>query len=82
MKKVVLSVVAAVAMSGSAFAADMPVKAAKAPVVAPAATPPFDVAFGAWVGSDYNFRGVSQSDRKWSAGGYLEPQFNTAIGQF
>jgi uncharacterized protein (TIGR02001 family) len=82
MKKIVLSVVAAVAMSGSAFAADMPVKAAKAPVVAAPATPPFDIAFGAWVGSDYNFRGVSQSDRKWSGGGYLEPQFNTAIGQF
>ena len=24
---------------------------------------------------------MSQSNRKWSAGGYVEPQFNTAIGQ-
>ena len=81
MKKVVLSVVAAVALSSSAFAADvMPVKAAKAPV-APAA-PVFDVALGAWVGTDYNFRGVSQSNRDWSAGAYVEPQFNTPIGQF
>src|ERR1044072_5676269 len=80
MKKVVLSVVAAVALSSSAFAADMPVKAAKAPP-APA-TPVFDIAFGAWVGSDYNFRGVSQSNRDWSAAAYVEPQFNTPIGQF
>ncbi|HVV78250.1 MAG TPA: TorF family putative porin [Pseudolabrys sp.] len=80
MKKVVLSVVAAVAMSGSAFAADMPVKAAK--VAAAPATPAFDIAFGAWVGSDYNFRGVSQSNREASGGIYIEPQFNTPIGQF
>ncbi len=80
MKKVVLSVVAAVALSSSAFAADMPVKAAKAPVAPP--PPAFDIAFGAWVASDYNFRGVSQSNRDWSAGAYVEPQFNTPIGQF
>jgi uncharacterized protein (TIGR02001 family) len=80
MKKVVLSVVAAVAMSGSAFAADMPVKAAK--VAVPPPPPAFDIAFGAWVGSDYNFRGISQSNRDWSAGAYVEPQFNTPIGQF
>jgi len=80
MKKVLLSAVAAIAMTGSAFAADMPVKAAKAPP-APA-TPVFDIAFGAWVGTDYNFRGVSQSNRDWSAGGYIEPQWNTPIGQF
>jgi uncharacterized protein (TIGR02001 family) len=79
MKTVVLSFVAAVAMSASALAADMPVKAAKAPP-APA-TPVFDIAFGAWVGSDYNFRGVSQSNRDWSAGVYVEPQWNTPIGQ-
>jgi uncharacterized protein (TIGR02001 family) len=58
----------------------MPVKAAK---VAPApATPAFDIAFGAWVGTDYNFRGISQSNRKASGGAYVEPQFNTPIGQF
>ena len=46
MKKVVLSVVAALALSAApAFAADMAVKAVKAP--APAAEPsPFDIAFG------------------------------------
>jgi uncharacterized protein (TIGR02001 family) len=80
MKKVVLSVVAAVAISGSAYAADMPVKAAKVAVAPP--TPVFDIAFGAWIGSDYNFRGISQSNREASGGIYIEPQFNTAIGQF
>lgn len=81
MKKVVLSVIAAMALSSSAFAADvMPVKAAKVPVAPP--PPAWDIAFGAWVGSDYNFRGISQSNRKASAGGYVEPQFNTPIGQF
>ena len=61
MKKIVLSVVAALALSAApAFAADMPVKAAKA---APAAAPPFDIAIGGVVMSDYNFRGVSQSNR-------------------
>ena len=81
MKTIVLSVVAAVAMSASALAADIPVKAAKVAPPAPA-TPVFDIGFGAWVGSDYNFRGVSQSNRDWSAGAYVEPQWNTPIGQF
>jgi uncharacterized protein (TIGR02001 family) len=60
----------------------MPVKAAKAPAVAAPATPPWDIAFGAWIGTDYNFRGVSQSNRDLSAGAYIEPQFNTPVGQF
>jgi uncharacterized protein (TIGR02001 family) len=78
MKKVILSVVAALAVSAtSAFAADMPVKAMKAPV-APA--PSWDIAFGGVVMSDYNFRGVSQSNRGPSAGAYIEPQFMTPIG--
>lgn len=80
MKKLGLSVVAAAALfATSAFAADMPVKAVKA-TPAPA-TPVFDIAFGAWVGSDYNFRGISQSNRKASGGAYFEPQLNTSIGQ-
>jgi len=81
MKKLVTSVVAAIALSAtSAFAADvMPVKATK--VVAPAPAPsPFDIAFGAVIQSDYNFRGVSQSNRGPSVGAYVEPQFNTAFG--
>lgn len=80
MKKVVLSVIAALAVSAAApaFAADMPVKGK---VVAPAPAPlPFDIAIGGVVMSDYNFRGVSQSNRGWSGGAYFEPQFATSFG--
>jgi len=80
MKKVVLSVVTALVVSAApAFAADVPVKAAK--VAAPAPAPsPFDIAFGAAVMSDYNFRGVSQSNRGASGGAYIEPQFTLPVG--
>ncbi len=81
MKKLVTSVVAAVALSAaSAFAADvMPVKATN--VAAPAPAPsPFDIAFGGAIMSDYNFRGVSQSNRGPSVNAYVEPQFNTGFG--
>ncbi len=76
MKKVVLSVVAALAVSAAvpAFAADMPVKAAKA---APAAEPsPWDIAFGAAIMNDYMFRGVTQSGHKPSVAAYFEPRYN------
>ena len=76
MKKVVLSVVAALAVSAAvpAFAADMPVKAAKA---APAAEPsPWDIAFGAALMNDYVFRGVTQSGHKPSVAAYFEPRYN------
>jgi uncharacterized protein (TIGR02001 family) len=70
MKKVVLSVVAALAMSAApAFAADMPVKAMKAPAAAPS---PWDVAFGTAFTTDYDLRGVSQSNHKPAAQGYFE----------
>jgi uncharacterized protein (TIGR02001 family) len=81
MKKLVLSVVAASLVVGPAVAADVMAPKAPAPMVAVApATPVFDIAFGGVVMSDYNFRGVSQSNRGPSAGAYIEPQFNTAIG--
>jgi len=75
MKKVVLSVVAAFAVStASVFAADMP---AKAPKVAPAAAPsPWDIAFGAAIMNDYIFRGVTQSGHKPSVAAYFEPRYN------
>jgi uncharacterized protein (TIGR02001 family) len=70
---------AAVAMFATpAFAADMPVKARPAP--APAPPPPWDIAFGGAVMSDYNFRGVSQSNRGPSGTAYYESQFTSAIG--
>lgn len=75
MKKVVLSVVAALAMTATApaFAADMPVKAAPA---APAAAPsPWDVLFGTAFTSDYVLRGISQTNRKPAGQGYFEVDY-------
>lgn len=76
MKKLVLSVVAACAVSAAApaFAADMPMKAVKAPVVA--APSPWDIAFGAAIMNDYMWRGISQSAHKPSVAAYFEPRFN------
>jgi Bacterial protein of unknown function (Gcw_chp) len=74
MKKVLLSVVAALAVSAApAFAADIPVKAATAPVAAPS---PWDLAFGSALMSDYVFRGVTQSNHKPSVAAYFEPRYN------
>ena len=75
MKKVVLSVVAALAISAApALAADMPVKAAPA---APAAAPgPWDIAFGSALMSDYVWRGITQSAHKPSVAAYFEPRYN------
>ena len=74
MKKVVLSVLAALAVSTAApaFAADMPVKAAKVAVAAPS---PWDIAFGTAFTSDYVLRGVSQSNRKPAVQGYFEVDY-------
>ena len=70
MKKVVLSVLAALAVSAApAFAADMPVKAVKAPVAAPS---PWDIAFGTAFTTDYRLRGISQSNNRPSVSGYFE----------
>ena len=74
MKKVVLSVVAALALSAApAFAADMPVKAAPAPAAAPS---PWDIAFGSALMNDYVFRGITQSNHKPSVAAYFEPRYN------
>ena len=37
---------------------------------------PWDVAFGAVFTSDYNFRGITQSNHKPSFSAYLEPRYN------
>ncbi|HET7849757.1 MAG TPA: TorF family putative porin [Pseudolabrys sp.] len=74
MTKLLGAVVAALAVSAApAFAADMPVKAEKAPAAAPS---PWDIAFGAAVMNDYVFRGVTQSDHKPSVAAYFEPRYN------
>ncbi len=75
MKKVVLSVVALAALTAPALAADLVTKGPPAAVVAPAA-PLWDVAFGGVIMSDYNFRGISQSNSEPSVGAYFEPQLN------
>jgi hypothetical protein len=72
MKKMVL-VAALLAMTGSAFAADLPVKA-KAP--APAPFDPWDIAFGSAIMNDYIFRGVTQSNHQPSVTAYFEPRYN------
>ena len=71
MNKVVLSVVAgAFALAAApAFAADMPVKAPPAPVVAPS---PWDIAFGTALTTDYELRGISQTNHKPAVQGYFE----------
>ena len=81
MKKVVLSVVALAASMAPALAADLVKKPPVPAVVAPAAAPsPWDIAFGGVITTDYNFRGISQSNNGPSVGAYIEPQFNTGFG--
>jgi uncharacterized protein (TIGR02001 family) len=77
MSKHVVWGVAALALCAAvpAGAADLPVKAVKAPVVA-APPSPFDIAFGAAIMNDYVFRGVTQSDHKPSVAAYFEPRYN------
>jgi uncharacterized protein (TIGR02001 family) len=60
----------ALALSGQALAADMPVKAAPAP-----ATPDWDIAFGGAVMSDYIFRGITQSNHGAEGTAYFEPHY-------
>ena len=74
MKKTVLLATALALLSGSALAADMAVKAVKAP--APAAFDPWDIAFGSALMNDYVFRGVTQSNHKPSVAAYFEPRYN------
>lgn len=74
MKKLVLLATALAMVSGSALAADMSVKAVKAPP--PPAFDPWDFAFGSALMSDYIFRGVTQSNHKPSVAAYFEPRYN------
>jgi len=61
-------------LTGSAFAADLPVKAVK--VTTPAPLDTWDIAFGAAVMNDYVFRGITQSNHKPSVAAYFEPRYN------
>jgi Bacterial protein of unknown function (Gcw_chp) len=74
MKKLVLLATALAMVSGSAVAADLRVKAVKAPP--PPAFDPWDFAFGSAIMNDYVFRGITQSNHKPSVGAYFEPRYN------
>src|ERR1044072_4636004 len=74
MKKMVLLATALALLSGSALAADMAVKAVKAPPPAP--FEPWDIAFGSALMNDYIFRGITQSNHKASVAAYFEPPYN------
>jgi Bacterial protein of unknown function (Gcw_chp) len=74
MKKIVLLATALAMVSGSVLAADLPVKAVKAPPPAP--FDPWDLAFGSAIMNDYIFRGVTQSNHNPSAAAYFEPRYN------
>ena len=73
MKKLVLSVVAAVAIATPAIAADKRVMKAPPP---PPPVSPWDIAFGAGFTSDYIFRGITQSNHNPSVNAYFEPRYN------
>lgn len=73
MKDAALLATALAIFSGSAHAADMPVKAPKAP---PPAFEPWDVAFGGGIVSDYVVRGITLSNHKPSVTAYIEPRYN------
>jgi uncharacterized protein (TIGR02001 family) len=76
MKRMVLLATALAIVSGSALAADMPLKAVKAPP--PAAFDPWDIAFGSAIMNDYIFRGVTQSNHQPSVAAYFEPRYNVS----
>src|SRR6201992_3250740 len=75
MKKLVLAAAMLAVTAGSAFAADMPLKAIAPP---PAPFDPWDLAFGAGNMNDYVFRGVNQSNHMPSVNIYFEPRYNVS----
>jgi Bacterial protein of unknown function (Gcw_chp) len=75
MRRLVCGVMLVVGCSSvAASGADMKL-ATKAPEPAPAASP-WDFAFGSALMSDYNFRGITQSNHKPSVAAYFEPRYN------
>jgi len=72
-KSIVTALVTAAISVTAAPAADLGKMVTKAPPPPPS---PWDVAFGAAIMSDYNFRGISQSDRGPAVSAYFEPRYN------
>jgi len=74
MNKLVCATALALGCStASGLAADM--KVTKAPPPPPVVSP-WDIAFGSAIMSDYNFRGITQSNHKPSVAAYFEPRYN------
>jgi hypothetical protein len=75
MKKLACAVALALGCSTvTGLAADLDKKMPlKAP---PMVVSPWDIAFGAALMSDYNFRGITQSNHKPSVAAYFEPRYN------
>src|SRR4051812_12437196 len=76
MKKLMFAMAAAAILGTTpGLAADLrPVM--KAPYAQPAPTSPWDIAFGGAVMTDYNFRGISQSNRGESVTAYSETRYS------
>jgi uncharacterized protein (TIGR02001 family) len=72
MRKIILSVVAAMALATPALAADLKMLT-KAPPPPPS---PWDFAFGDAIMTDYMWRGVTQSAHRPSVAAYFEPRYN------
>jgi uncharacterized protein (TIGR02001 family) len=72
MKKVVFSVLAALALATPALGADLKMLT-KAPPPPPS---PWDLAFGDAIMTDYMFRGITQSAHRGSVAVYFEPRYN------
>src|SRR5258708_16777791 len=72
--KTITTIAALAFLTSSALAADIVTKAPKKVEAAP--TSCFDLAVGGGIQSDYNFRGISQSDRGPGVYAYVEPRCN------
>jgi uncharacterized protein (TIGR02001 family) len=79
MKKLIVTAAMVAGLAASASAADLKMITKAPPPPAPP-PPAFDIAFGGAIMTDYNFRGVSQSNRGASAGAYVEPQLTLPLG--
>lgn len=69
-----LGLLVAAGLSGAAAAADLSEKRLPEAAAAPPGSTPIDFVFGGRIQSDYNFRGISQSNRRPSPQGYFEAQ--------
>lgn len=71
-KTIATAIAALAVLTTSALAADIVRKAPPKPAAPP--PPPCDLAFGGGIQSDYNFRGISQTDRGPGVWAYVEPR--------